>query len=185
MWKTSYVSLDWLASYACYVCITITRLGPSVHSYALVGVHICTNYALVTGGQDGVWGRFLDSGHKLEKVLEKILLVECKSAADEKSKEWQWGLFNKVKLPQQNLFVITTFCMLYCCILEYKYIRSPNTFGVQLPVSQYMSGLFDRPAPIHLWDHNPCQHFQRNRSCLKEGATNCTCILILFFGICV
>ena len=37
-----------------------------------------------------------------------------------------------------------------CCILEYKYIRSPNAFGVRLPVSQYMSGLFDRPAPIHL-----------------------------------
>ena len=130
----------------------------------------------VVTGQDGVWGRFLDSGHMWEEFLEERSLVECKSAADEK--EWQWELFNKVKLTKKK-YSLQHFA---CCILEYKYIRSPNTFGVQLPVSQYMSGLFDRPAPVHLWDHNPCQHFQRNRSCLKEGATNCTCILILFFG---
>ena len=138
---------------ACIICLLCLHhnhtLGPNVHSYALVGVHICTNYALVTGGQDGVWGRFLDSGHKLEKVLEKILLVECKSAADEKSKEWQWGLFNKVKLPQQNLF-IATFCMLYTRIQIHsltKYIWSTTPC-----------------FPIHVWTLWPTSPYPSMRS---------------------
>ena len=134
------------------------------------------HWSVVTG-QDGVWGRFLDSGHMLEKVLEKILLVQLMKNQKSDSEDY---------LTKSN-YLNKTYSLQHfaCCILGYKYIRSPNTFGVQLPVSQYMSGLFDRPVPIHLWDHNPCQHFQRNRSCLKEGATNCTCILILFFGICI
>ena len=164
---------------ACIICLLCLHhnhmLRPKCAQLRTCGsAHL--HWSVVTG-QDGVWGRFLDSGHMLEKVLEKILLVQLMKNQKSDSEDY---------LTKSN-YLNKTYSLQHfaCCILEYKYTRSPNTFGVQLPVSQYMSGLFDRPAPIHLWDHNPCQHFQRNRSCLKEGATNCTCILILFFGICI
>ena len=76
-------------------------------------------------------------------------LVECKSAADEKSKEWQWGLFNKVKLPQQNLF-IATFCMLYTRIQIHsltKYIWSTTPC-----------------FPIHVWTLWPTSPYPSMRS---------------------
>ena len=86
-----------------------------MHSYALVGVHICTNYALVTGGQDGVWGRFLDSGHMLEKVLEKILLVQLMKNQKSDSEDYltKSNYLNKtysfeLKLQQKRSYLCQT-----------------------------------------------------------------------------
>ena len=70
-------------------------------------------------------------------------------AADEKSKEWQWGLFNKVKLPQQNLF-ISTCCMLYTRIQIHsltKYIWSTTPC-----------------FPIHVWTLWPTSPYPSMRS---------------------
>ena len=136
---------------ACIICLLCLHhnhmLGPKCAQLRTCGsAHL--HWPVVTG-QDGVWGRFLDSGHMLEEFLEERLLVECKSAADEKSKEWQWGLFNKVKLPQQNLF-IATFCMLYTRIQIHsltKYIWSTTPC-----------------FPIHVWTLWPKSPYPSMRS---------------------
>ena len=148
-------------------------------THLLVGLHICANYALVSG-QDGVWGRFLDSGHMLEEVLEKRLLVECKIAADEKSKEWQWGLFNKVKLPKINLF-IATFCTLYIRIQIHsltKYIWSTTPC---FPIHVWTLW----PSPLSISEITILVNISKGTDVVweREGATNCTCVLIFLVSV--